>query len=213
MQFSFYVIPPGQGYPGQPPDVWTGPGPMPTTLQESFWVDPASATGSYVTYPGEQGGLVLSRVDEAFTASNVTLTANGQIVQQSASGSFTIWGDRANLFGPGGSFFGYVTLPGGQGGSDFGSDYAQAPPDWAAFLMTSDFRSDTGPFTLSGSFGELSVFMQDGHPVPVSVPEPGVLALCVLAAAGLVAMHRRPRRAIGIARCGAQLAGSKRARN
>ncbi len=158
---------------------------MPTTLQETFFVDPASATGSYLTEPGREGGSVLGHIAESFTASDITLTTNGQILQQSASGTFTFSGDRASDYGPSGSFFGGLSLPDGGGGSDFASQYAQAPPDWAAFLSTSSYHSDTGLFTLSGSFGELDVVPQ-GQAVSVKVPEPGALPLWALAAAGLL---------------------------
>ncbi len=212
MQFTFYVVPTGQGGEGWPPNVWNGPGPIPSTLQETFFVDPASATGTFFTEPGRQGGSVLGHVAETFTASDITLTTNGQILQQSASGTFSFSGDRASDYGPSGSFFGGLSLPDGGGGSDFASQYAQAPPDWAGFLSTSSYHTDTSLFILSGSFGELDVVPQ-GQAASVSVPEPGVLSLWALAAAGLLAMHRRSRRTVGGAHRPAQLSGSKRARN
>jgi hypothetical protein len=196
MQFTFQVVPTGEGGDGWPANVWNVPGPIPVTLQETFFVDPASVTGSYTTEPGQQGGLLLSHIDESFTASNITLTANGLLLQQSATGAFSIFGDRASDAAAGSIFFGGVAVPGGGGGSDFFSANAQAPPDWAAFLSTTTFGTDTGLFTLSGTFGQLDV-VPDGRAVvsAVSVPEPALAPLWALGAAILGAMHLRRRRA------------------
>ena len=194
MQFTLSVVPTGQGGDGWPANVWNGPGPTPTTLQETFFVDPASASGTYLTEPGRQGGAVLGHIDESFTASDIMLTANGRTLQQSSSGMFTLSGDRASNDGPPGTFFGGLALPVGGGGSDFASQFAQAPPDWAAFLSTANFHTDTGLFTVSGAFGQLDV-VPLGQAVVVSVPEPPALPLCVLAVMGLLAAHWRRLRA------------------
>jgi hypothetical protein len=193
MQFNFTVVPDSQG-PGPEfwtGNVWNGPGPMPTTLSETFFVDPGSASGPLVEIPGTNGGLVLARLDESFAASNMTLTANGQVVQQLASGSFWITGDRANDQGPAASFFGGIRLPNGAGGSDFFTQYAQAPPDWDALLSTSRYNGNLDLFSISGAFGSLDVLL-NGSAIPTAaVPEPGTLALCLLAGLGLLVIHRR----------------------
>ncbi len=86
-----------------------------------------------------------------------------------------------------------MSIPGGGGGSDFFSQYAQAPPVWAAFLGTSSYHTDTGLFQISGAFGTLDV-VPEGAAVLRSVPEPGSLGLCAAEAAGLLVMHRQRRR-------------------
>ncbi len=190
MQFNFTVVPADLFPDYYPPSIWNGPGPMPTTLQETFFVDPASASGNWSSIPTQTGAL-LDRINETFTASDMTLTANGQVLQSLASGSFRVGGDGVGYPGPGRSFFGFVEIPNGGGGANVFTNFAQAPPDWAAFLSTSHYCTDISPFTISGSFGTLDVFWSGGAvPSSVSVPEPGSLALFALAGLALLWAHR-----------------------
>jgi hypothetical protein len=183
LQFDLTVDPSGA-------NIWNGPGPMPTHLQETFFVDPASAAGhgpggvSFVSHDG----ILMDKVSVDFAASNVSLTADGLLLQQLPSGTFSFSGDRVGLEG---LYFGGLSLPNGGAGADFITLNPQVPPDWAAFLSPSIWFSD-GPGFLQGPFGQLSFQMQ-GQGQVVSAPEPGILALCALGGLALFGMHRRRR--------------------
>ncbi|MBS0578670.1 MAG: PEP-CTERM sorting domain-containing protein [Proteobacteria bacterium] len=192
MQFNFTVVPNGGGPGSWPDNIWNGPGAMPTTLTESFFVDPSTAQGSWSAVPGINGGSVLGRIDESFSASNMTLTADGKVIESLSSGTFAFGGATPFPYGPGASYFGGARLPNGGGGADFFTQYALAPPDWTAFLGTAAFFSAGQEFSISGAFGFLNVNAQgQGIPASVAVPEPGTLALCTLAGLGVLLVQRR----------------------
>ena len=181
-----------------PPNIWNGPGPVPSTFQMTFDVNTLDSHNS-LSYTFADSGMLFSSISADLVATNFILSVDGKTVPSSTSGNFGFSGTGLGgccLYIGGGLEAGndkgsFITVP------DFGlpgitqAEFLASSDPLGLLLNGSPFFTDNGCcgfFFFDSSQLNISV---SGMGTAASVPEPNTLALLALAGIGLGLAHRR----------------------
>jgi len=179
---------------------WNNPGPEPptnSTFRMTFDVNTLSPgnTVSYTFGPTSKGPSI-ETISADFVATDFTFTLNGKTVLWSPVGDFSFSGGPLGEFsfigggaGAGTNGVSFFFVPDFYLGTTLQSDLNGSSDPLGLLLNGSGFFTDTGdPSVVSFQDSRLGAFISG---TGTAVPEPGGLALLLIAVIGLGFVHRR----------------------